>query len=304
MRVLLAGTAAGGGFPQWNCACPRCTAPGLPHRTQDSLAVSPDGRGWYLLNASPDVRAQVLTHPPLAAGPGPRETPLRGVLLTDAELDHTLGLLLLREGGGLRVWATEPVLGALAAEFPVRSLVSRYGDWRWSAVAPGEPWELGEPGGRRLEVTALPVSAKRPKYAAAAEPAADAPWVVAYRLRDPVTGGVLVYAPCLARWPEGFDALVADADCVVLDGTFHSAHELPGATADAVGGGAQRAMGHLPMVGPDGTLDRVRRARPATRWLYTHLNNTNPVVDPGSAEHAEVRAAGAEAPPDGTEFEL
>ncbi|RZQ60793.1 pyrroloquinoline quinone biosynthesis protein PqqB [Amycolatopsis suaedae] len=295
MRAVLLGTAAGGGFPQWNCACPLCTS-GAPARTQDCLAVSADGHDWYLINASPDIRSQILSTPALAAGPGPRDTPLRGALLTDAELDHTLGLMMLREGSGLRVWAPDAVLHALRHGFGLRDIVSRYGGWDWAPVDTATVL-----GG--LRVTVLPVSDKRPKYAAD-ESRVDGPWVVAYRIEDPATGGVLVYAPCLATWPDGFDAFVEDADCVLLDGTFYASGEMSGATAEGVGSGAQRAMGHIPVTDSLVHIREHLARRPGTRWCYTHLNNTNPLVDPASPEHAEVRAAGAEVPPDGTEFKL
>ncbi|MGW4058531.1 pyrroloquinoline quinone biosynthesis protein PqqB [Amycolatopsis sp. NPDC004747] len=274
MKVLLLGTAAGGGCPQWNCACRLCTA-GLPPRSQDCVAISADGDGWYLLNCSPDIRAQVLGTPELRAGPGPREIPLRGVLLTDAELDHALGLLVLRESGGLPVWAPPAALSALS---PFLSVLDGYGGWTYQS-------DVDIPG---LRVEALPVSDKRPKYAAPA----DGPWVVAYRVSDPATGGVLVYAPCLRSWPPGFDEFVADASLVLLDGTFYAPDEMAG-----VGGPDQLAMGHLPITA---SLPRLA----GRRWAYTHLNNTNPVLDPDSAEHATVLAAGALLPPDGTRYLL
>jgi pyrroloquinoline quinone biosynthesis protein B len=279
MRVILLGTAAGGGFPQWNCACALCTSD-APPRTQDCVAVSADGAGWYLLNCSPDIRAQILGTPALRAGPGPREIPVRGVLLTDAELDHSLGLLMLREAGGLPVWAPDAVLDTLSS---VRGVLDSYGGWDWQPVS-----DL--PG---LRVSLLPVSDKRPKYARASTE--DGPWVVAYRIEDPVTGGVLVYAPCLKSWPPGFDAFADGASLVLLDGTFHAPDEMSG-----VRGPDQLAMGHLPITA---SLARITR-RPGTRWAFTHLNNTNPVLDPASPEHAAVLAAGAELPPDGAEFAL
>ena len=288
MKVILLGTAAGGGYPQWNCACPRCTA-GYPARTQDCVAISADGNGWYLINASPDIRAQILATGQLAAGPGPRDTPLRGALLTDAELDHTLGLTMLREGAGLRVFAPPAVLTALRDDFPLQGIVARYGAWDWQPV-----------GGHLddLTITTFPVSGKRPKYV---KSEVDGPWVVAYRIECPT--GTLVYAPCLATWPDGFDELVAGASCVILDGTFYSPDEMSGATRDGVHSGAQRAMGHLPIAGPDGTLARIAK-NPGPRWIYTHLNNTNPILDPDSPEYAEVRAGGAEAPLDGTVVDI
>ncbi|MGW0520650.1 pyrroloquinoline quinone biosynthesis protein PqqB [Crossiella sp. NPDC003009] len=298
MRVLLLGTAAGGGFPQWNCACRMCAAGRdglLTHRSQDGIAVSATGERWFLVNASPDIRTQLLAHNQFRPKP-PRDTPLRGVLLTDAELDHSLGLMLLREGDDLDVWAPSAVLHGLTEDFGLRGVLAHYRSWSWHTVEPGTAFTLGG----ELAVTAFPVSGKRPRYAK--ESTMDGPWVVAYRITDPATGGALVYAPCLREWPEGFDEFVADADCVIIDGTFHSAAEMSGATgkkADA----DQKSMGHIPIAGPGGGLDLLSRY-PGKRRILTHLNNTNPVLDPDSPEHAEVLAAGVSAPPDGTEFEL
>jgi pyrroloquinoline quinone biosynthesis protein B len=290
VKVILLGTAAGGGSPQWNCACGICTGGFLP-RTQDCLAVSATGDAWYLVNASPDLRAQILATRELAAGPGPRQTPIRGALLTDAELDHTLGLTMLREAAGLHVWAPEAVLKALDSDFPLRTIVARYGGWTWELV----PEELDG-----LRITVLPVSAKRPKYVSSE---VDGHWVVAYRVDDPGTGGSLVYAPCLAQWPAGFDDMVSGAGCVILDGTFYSPREMSAATRTGIDPAAQKAMGHIPIAGDNGTLAHIR-AHPGTRWIYTHLNNTNPILDPSSVEHANVRAAGVEVAVDGMRLDL
>ncbi|MEV8443226.1 pyrroloquinoline quinone biosynthesis protein PqqB [Actinosynnema sp. NPDC051121] len=283
MKVVVLGTAAGGGVPQWNCACGPCAAVRegrLPARTQDAVAVSGDGVRWWLVNASPDIGAQLASTPELAPGPGPRDTPVRGVLLTDAELDHTLGLAVLRGAPRLEVHAPVAVLHALA---PTRAVLGTYAEWSWRQVDRASTLAGG------LEVTAFPVGDKRPRYAAPA----PGPWVVAYRFRDPATGGVLLYAPCLASWPEGFDALVAEADVVLLDGTFHAPEEMGTATGRSSG---QAAMGHLPIAH---SLPRLR-GHPSTRRVYTHLNNTNPVLDPASPEHAEITEAGVEVVADGT----
>ncbi|MGH3434581.1 MAG: pyrroloquinoline quinone biosynthesis protein PqqB [Thermocrispum sp.] len=299
MKVILLGTAAGGGYPQWNCACTRCVRAGedtSPARTHDCVAVSADGTDWYLLNAGPDIRGQVLATPELAAGPGPRESPLRGALLTDAELDHTLGLPQLREAaGGLRVHASAAVLHALSAGFPLRDITDAYGGWSWEPAAP--EFELGG-----LRVRTLPVGVKRPKYAHGLEH--DGPWVVAYRVEDARTDAAFVYAPCLATWPDGFDAFVAGARYALVDGTFYAADEMSGATTSGAASGvsteAQRRMGHVPIVD---SMPLLRR-HPDVRWGYTHLNNTNPVLCTTSAEYAEVRAAGVELPPDHTVLEF
>jgi pyrroloquinoline quinone biosynthesis protein B len=288
MRVVVLGTAAGGGFPQWNCACRLCSAcraGDVPARTQDCLAVQADD-GWYLVNASPDIRAQVLAASVLAPGPAPRDTPLRGALLTDAELDHAMGLLMLREGGGLRVFAPPAVLSALSS---ARDTVTRYGSWTWSST-------VDIPG---LSVTTFAMSNKKPRYAA--DSTVPGPWVVAYRLADPVTGGALVYAPCMRVWPDGFDEFVDGADRVLLDGTFFSSAEMPGAETTSTT--PQHAMGHVQIGGADGSLARIAK-HPGIRWYYTHLNNTNPVLDRRSPEYATVRDAGVEVPLDGTVLDV
>jgi pyrroloquinoline quinone biosynthesis protein B len=293
MRIRLLGTAAGGGVPQWNCACAHCRSARsgvTPPRTQDCLAISADGASWYLVNVSPDIRFQLLSCPELAPGPGPRETALRGVLLTDGELDHTLGLLQLKEAPGLCVWAPETVLATL----PAREIIAHYQSWEWIPASSGVDMS-------GLDVEVFGVGSKRPKYAASNT--VDGPAVVAYRITDPGTGGRLVYAPCLASWPPGFDEFCTGADCVILDGSFHGADEMTSSTHGRVATPAQRAMGHLPMAGPAGSLVRIRRS-PGIRWIYTHLNNTNPVLAPESAEHVAMRAAGAEIVADGTELVL
>ncbi|MER8062312.1 MULTISPECIES: pyrroloquinoline quinone biosynthesis protein PqqB [unclassified Streptomyces] len=298
MKAILLGTAAGGGFPQWNCACAlcgRCRRGELPTRSQECVAVSGDGRAWWLLNASPDIRTQLLAAPALLPGPGPRDTPVRGVLLTDAEVDHALGLAVLRGGTGLTVHAAPPVRAALTADLPVRGLLDRYAPWKWrDGTVPGG---FALAGG--LTVTAHPLGAKAPKYVDAPDP--DAPWVCAYRIEDRATGGTLVYAPCLAAWPDGFDDLLASATCALLDGTFFSADELGTAVSSRHAG--QSLMGHLPVAGPGGSLAALAR-HPGLRRIYTHLNNTNPLLDPSSAARAAVREAGVEVLPDGSELFL
>lgn len=291
MKAVLLGTTAGGGFPQWNCACSLCVrarSGSLPSRSQDCLAISGNGTDWWLVNASPDVRTQIASCALLNPGPGARDTPLRGALFTDAELDHTLGLLTLRGGAGLTVWAPGAVLHALKDQFDLRTVIDGYAPVAWRQV--DGPFSLNG-----LEVSAIPISGKRPKYARSST--VDGHWVVAYRFHDPATGGVLVYAPCLASWPDGFDEVVAGADCLVLDGTFYAASEMGSATGSSSG---QAAMGHLPITA---SLPELRRF-PSVRRIYSHLNNTNPVLDPSSPESEKLREAGVEVPLDGTVIEL
>jgi len=254
MRVRVLGTAAGGGLPQWNCGCEVCERARTSgrHRAQDCLAVSGDGRSWYLINASPDLRAQLLSHADLGPAPGARASPLRGVLLTSAELDHTLGLVTLREADRLTVYATESVWAAL----PLRDILASYTDLEWVPVSPGVPVQLD--GG--IIATAFAPGTKPPRYADGPAPGLT----VAYRFHDPGTGGTVVYAPGLAEWSEEFERGLTGADVVLLDGTFASTGELRPDGA--------RSMGHLSI---QDSLPRLI-ASPGPRYLYTHLNNTNP----------------------------
>jgi pyrroloquinoline quinone biosynthesis protein B len=270
MRVRLLGTAAGGGLPQWNCACAGCAAArktGMT-RTQECAAISGDGRSWYLLNASPDLRTQILAAPDLAPGPGRRDTPVRGVLLSTAELDHTLGLLTLREARRLDVYGSAAVLDALSW---ARDVLNAYAEVFWHVVTPGEPVALD--GG--LQILPSVVGRKRPRYAATSNE--DGDWVLAYRVTDTCTGGALVYAPCL---PALDPRLVDGADCVVLDGTFLHEDEMVRATG---GGRSASAMGHLPISASQPLLP----AAAGPRVLYTHLNNTNPLATRGGEHVAE-----------------
>ncbi|MCC3767346.1 pyrroloquinoline quinone biosynthesis protein PqqB [Streptomyces sp. UNOC14_S4] len=297
MRLRILGTAAGGGLPQWNCACPGCSraraAGPAVWRTQECLAVSASPDAWYLVNASPDIRPQILASPELAPPGGTRRTPLRGVLLTDGELDHTTGLLALREGAALDLFAPAAVVAALTEDFPLRSLLAPYGAARWQTLA----GELRLDDGR-LRVSVIPVSDKRPRYAAGSS--RPGPWVVAYRFDDTVTGSAAVYAPSLARWPEELAAALSGARCAILDGTFWSEDEMERMTGHGPGA---RAMGHLPITGAGGTLARLR-GHTDTRWFYTHLNNTNPAADPASRERSLLTSALVEVAADGREIHL
>ncbi|MGW6906612.1 pyrroloquinoline quinone biosynthesis protein PqqB [Streptomyces sp. NPDC054940] len=283
MRVVLLGTAAGGGFPRWNCACARCAAARdgkLPTRTPECAAVTGNSRDWWLLNTSPDIRAQLTAAP--ALWPGPRHTPVRGVLLTDAEADHLAGLAVLREAAGLKTYAAPPVLAALA---PARTALDRHTPWEWADSLTKGGFVLA--GG--LVVTAHPVVGEPPAYVPGR--AKDRRWVTAYRIEDLATGGVLVYAPRVGTWTPMLDDLVAEADCVVLDGTHFAADE------------AARPGRHLPVSGTAGSLTALTR-HPHVRRVYTHLADTNPLLDPASAARAQVSEAGVEVLPDGAEFVL
>ncbi|MCX5058779.1 MULTISPECIES: pyrroloquinoline quinone biosynthesis protein PqqB [unclassified Streptomyces] len=299
MLLLVLGTAAGGGIPQWNCACPGCSgARAHPRRRRRhaSLAVRTDEGRWYIVNATPDIGDQIEARTELHPGPGPRQTPVAGLVLTDAELDHTLGIARLREADSLQVIATAPVRQALLERLRLDDVLAPYTSVTWRPLPRrgAAPLERGTQG---VQISGIPVSGKRPRYAADAPD--DEAWVVALRLYDPASGTTALYAPALAAWPDHFQQAAAEADCVIVDGTFWDDDE-PCRTG--ISDRTATGMGHLPIEGPDGTAERL--ARLSARCLYTHLNNTNPLVDPAAPEHKRLARLGIEVASDGMEIEL
>jgi len=298
LKVL--GSAAGGGYPQWNCACPNCArarSGSSRARTNDSLAVSADGRSWALLNASPDVCSQLEAHAAFRPGPSVRGSPVRAVLLTDAELDHAAGLLQLRQSAPLDVYAPPPVVRALSEDFPVRRIVEPFASFRWLEALPGESFPLF---GGQLTVCPFLLGGKPPRYVHGDSAGEEKAWVVGYRLEDAATGGVAVYAPGVENWSPELERRLAEADCVFLDGTFWRSDEL---VALGVSGKVAADMGHLPVGGPGGTAERLARL-PAKRKVYIHVNNTNPMLDDVSPENRSLRELGIEIGYDGMEMEV
>jgi pyrroloquinoline quinone biosynthesis protein B len=301
MWVRVLGSAAGGGYPQWNCACPPCRAvrdrsrPARP-RTQSSVAVSADRQGWFLLNASPDVRAQIEAFPALhpAGGlDGTRVVPLQAVLLTDAELDHTLGLLLLREGGGLVLHATAATRDTLHDGTALLRTLEAYCPVQWRPVVPGADVPLAD--GLSYRAFDVPTT-KRPRFGSATREGR----VVGYRLTDERSGRVLVHLPVLQELTPEVRAELDDCSCLLVDGTCWSDDEL---VRLGRGGRTARAMGHLPISGPGGSLEQLAPL-PVERRIYIHVNNTNPVLLEDSPERRAVEEHGMEVAVDGLELEV
>lgn len=258
------------------------------------LAVSGTGERWFLLNATPDVHHQIEADRRLHPGPGVRDTPVAGVLLTDAEFDHTIGLLVLREGSSLRVLGTAEVMSALTDHFPVRGLLRDYAALSWETIDIGCPVDLDE----RLRVTAFRAGTKAPRYVPGPRRAGD--WEIGYRLQDPVNGTVAVYAPVVPEWTHAIVDQLADADCVFVDGTFWTDDEMARAgTGERTG----RSMGHLPVGGADGSAAALAALR-VPRKIYIHVNNTNPMLDTASAQRRELDELGIEVAWAGLEVEL
>jgi pyrroloquinoline quinone biosynthesis protein B len=292
-RVL--GSAAGGGSPQWNCGCPVCTAVRSgagSARTQSSVAVSADYRRWFLLNASPDVRTQIEAFPGLHPR-GDRTTPIQAVLLTDAELDHTLGLLLLREARALRLYATPAVHKTLCDGSGLLRTLQRYCSVEWRAVVPGAGMLLAD--GLSCRAFDVPTT-KQTRFGHSV----DHGRVVGYRLTDERSGGTLVYLPGVQALTPAVRAEIQGCQCLLIDGTCWRDDEL---VRLGLAGKTSREMGHLPIDGPDGSLAQLP-ALGVRRTIFVHMNNTNPILLPDTPERRVVADSGVEVAMDGLEVEV
>ncbi len=312
MRVKIVGSAAGGGFPQWNCnhylsRAARAGVVGVRPRTQSSLAASADGKRWVLFNASPDIRQQIADTPELQpqAGNGPRSTPISAVVLTNGDVDHIAGLLSLRERQPFAIYATERVLTALR-DNPVFNVLD-------PALVPrrelqeGEEFEIRDAEGREtgLYVQAFSVPGKIALYLE--DPSrpednygSEAGDTVAVRLAASNNSGSLFYIPGCARIDPELRTRLAGATCLLFDGTLYTDDEM---LAAGVGPKTGSRMGHLAMSGEDGSISQLAGI-PIGRRIFVHINNTNPVLDESSLEHELVRAAGWEIGCDGMEIRL
>jgi pyrroloquinoline quinone biosynthesis protein B len=293
------GSAAGGGLPQWNCACENCALvragdARIQARTQDSLALTGQGR-WLLVNASPDVLRQIERFAPLHPRAA-RDTGIGAIALTNGDLDHVVGLLSLRESQPLVVLATERVRAGLVEKNAMLRTLARTPDQvTWRTLELGREVVVDAVG---LAVTAVAVPGKLPVHLVGAiEPSPEDN--VALRVRDLASGRVLVVATAVGAL-EGVDALLRGADAVFFDGTFWSEDELP---SQGLGKARARDMAHVPIGGDGGSLARLAGVE-ASRRIYTHINNTNPVLREGTPERAAVERAGWELSFDGMEIAL
>jgi pyrroloquinoline quinone biosynthesis protein B len=305
MRVRLLGSAAGGGFPQWNCNCPNCSKvrsgiAGARPRMQSSVALSAEGEYWFLLNASPDVRAQIESFEPLLPSKGVRGTGVAGILLTNADLDHTLGLLLLREGECLIVHATSAVRRALTDNLRLEEILSSYGGVIWREP-PAEltPLLTGDGAPSGLRYAAFPVPGKLPRYREGSAVASPGD-TIGYCFEDEKTNGRLVFVPNAAALTESVRGYLSGCDAFLLDGTFWSDREMQAVGAGTLGA---REMGHLPIGDADGSLAYIGDLNVPLK-IYLHINNTNPILCEGSPERQLIEAAGAIVGYDGQEFTL
>jgi pyrroloquinoline quinone biosynthesis protein B len=304
IRVL--GSAAGGGFPQWNCGCPNCVGVrrgsirALP-RTQESVAVSADGDSWFLFNASPEIRQQIESFGKLHPR-AQRDTPIQGIVLTNGDLDHALGLLSLRESQPLALYSTERIQrGFSEGNVLYRTLQRFEGQLTFHPLeldAAPLPLRLLNGSESGLSVRAFAAPGKAALHLAQSNPhPGDNIGLV---VRDQRSGKSLAYIPAAGALSAAVATAASSADAVFFDGTFWSSDELI-----SLGASTKRAedMAHWPIGGPEGSLSFLG-GLPAARRILIHINNTNPMLREDSAERAQVHAAGVEVAFDGMELSL
>jgi pyrroloquinoline quinone biosynthesis protein B len=306
LLIRILGSAAGGGFPQWNCGCPNCVGVrrgtiSAVARTQESLAVSADGDSWFLLNASPEIRQQIESFHKLHPR-GQRDSPIQGIVLTNGDLDHCLGLLSLRESQPLALYSSERILrGFSEGNVLYRTLQRFEGQVTWRCLsldAEPEPLLLlnGEPSGLTLRAFAVPGKPALHLDQSKVDPGDNLGLVI----HDTRTNQRLAYMAAVGARSTAVASAAGAADAVFFDGTFWSSDELI-----ALGASTRRAeeMAHWPMGGRDGSLAFLAELGHVRR-IYIHINNTNPVLREDSPERARVSAAGVEVAFDGMELEL
>jgi pyrroloquinoline quinone biosynthesis protein B len=300
VKIRVLGSAAGGGFPQWNCGCANCVGARrgdgrFRARTQESVAISGGGDEWFLINVSPEIRTQIEACDALWPR-RERHSPIAGILLTNGDLDHCLGLLSLRESHPLVVYATDAVRAGFTTDNVLYRTLERFpGQISWRQLNPGRAGELCGSG---LAVTPVAAPGKLPLHLESSR-APSPEDNVGFVIQDGRTGGRVGYFSGVAGPSPDIARAAAECDLVFFDGTFWSSDELI-----AAGLGTRRAedMAHWPIGGRDGSLAFVSRLR--GRKLYIHVNNTNPILCEDSPERTAVKSAGVEVAADGMELEL
>lgn len=288
MELLLLGTAAGGGFPQWNCWCPTCRiARSEPHRararTQSSVAISGDGERWFLLNASPDVHRQIARISP-APEDGMRHVPIEGIVATDAELDHTLGIALLREARQLQLFASRAVIDVLTRDSRILPVTQAFSEVRVTELPIDRPVQLRYRDGSAagIAVTAFPVQGDPPRFASQELPGHTVGLIIE------AGSGTAAFVPGCGGLNEALLTRLGRVDLLLFDGTFWSDRELVDL---GIAMRTARQMDHLPISGGDGSLAALRQL-PCRHRVYTHINNSNPILIEDSAERRAVVEAG------------
>ena len=304
MKIRVLGSAAGGGFPQWNCNCDNCD--GVRRgtiraraRTQSSIAISGDGLDWVLINASPDILTQIKDNPVLQPARQPRDSGISAVVLMDAQVDHVTGLLMLRERNSpLPIYATEQVFADLTSGLPLINTLAHYCTVERHLITPDNQ-AFSVPQVATLSLTPIPLSSKAPPYS----PHRNDPHHgdnIGISFTDTQNGKSVFYAPGLGEIEPQVERAMQQADILLIDGTFWTDDELI-----RLGMSSKRAadMGHLAQSGPGGMIE-VLQQYPHKRRILIHINNTNPILREDSEQAIELARLGIEIAFDGMHIEI
>lgn len=306
MKVHVLGSAAGGGFPQWNCNCVMCAGfragtINAKSRTQSSIAISENGDDWILFNTSPDIRQQLADFSAMQPNRALRDTGIAHIIFMDSQIDHTTGLLMLREGCPHNIWCTAAVQQDLSENFPILSMLEHWDGNNINTIPVNgyQPLNFTIPGFDTLEFTAVPLLSNAPPYS----PRRNNPDPgdnIGIKVLDRTTGKSMFYAPGLGEMQDHLIPMMADSDLLLVDGTVWRNDEMQ---HRGVGTRLGTEMGHMPQSGPNGMIELLEQFdRP--RKVLIHINNTNPILDEDSAERAELTQHKIEVSYDGMSFEI
>jgi len=303
LNILVLGSAAGGGYPQWNCNCETCAGHRSQSinslaRTQSSIAVSGNGSDWLLINASPDIGQQIRSTPALQPGRELRDTGISAVMLMDSQIDHTTGLLSLREHSKpLPLFCTQMVHNDLTSGFPVLNMLEHYCGVDWTEIALDEEWFQID-GIAGIEFKPLVIDSKAPPYSPHRhDPHPGDNIAVTIRCRD--TGKSVFYSPGLGGLQDKTRAAMQAVDCLLVDGTTWTNDEMQ---TRGVGSKLATEMGHLAQSGPGGMIEELQNLE--CRKILIHINNTNPILDPDSSQRAALSRLNIEVAEDGMQVAL
>jgi pyrroloquinoline quinone biosynthesis protein B len=300
MRIKVLGAAAGGGFPQWNCYCHNCAAmikdnfPGQA-RSQSSISVSSDGQNWAIINASPDIRQQILHSSHLKASEL-RTTPIKAIILIDSQIDHATGLLLLREGTAIQLYCTEAVYQDLTTTYPIINILQHYCGVAYHAIFDQQSFVI--PDIAAIEFTPFALQGKAPPYSSHR----NQPQLgdnIALQIKDTRNQKKVIYAPAVANITDAFYQTLAQADYIFIDGTFWTEDEM---ISQGINHKKAHDMGHIPQSGKNGLIAALSDITcPKT---LIHINNTNPILHENSMERALLKRNGIDVAYDGMEITL
>lgn len=302
MRIRVLGSSAGGGLPQWNCHCNNCDHIRLNKpfngeaRTQSSIALTDTGEHWILFNASPDIRQQINKFIELHEGQSIRGTRICAVMLVDSQIDHTIGLLILREGTPINLYCTEQVYEDLTTSFPLIRLLDHYCGVKYTKISPGKPIVINELP--HIELTPIGILSKAPPYS----PHRNSPHYgdnIGFQIVNKKNKKKLLYAPAIEKVDADLLKIMQQMDYLLIDGTFWTEDDM-----QAIHFPYKKAseMGHLPYLGKQGMIAALSSITcPKT---LIHINNTNPVLNKDSQEYQQLIEAGFQLSFDGMEIIL